>query len=364
VLVSTHPTIEALRAELTAPDATRRFNLGEVRTVVDCVTEVRSLGEVASASGLSEAQVLEVVAELGTWLAHVRGGNAAKPVLWHRTGQLFPANRQDDEVVVPRGFERTAYHRRDVGKAIASVVSAKPTNDELGRWLARKYKDFRSDELQFPMVTSIWFFATLGRLDEIGEVSTDRVYRSLVVQAFDLLANAITVSNRAAVRLVQLMQVGTDEIVASVEEIIELTDKLAWVQPGEMARLRYLAEQVRDHPATPGPLVGRLRSTLRLMKADPDAWVFKHIGKLSQGQVAAIAANAGLDVEGTSREEEARIRTRLTTMGLKADADMLVPEGVRAVAAGNEDAFWLAMESLVAGDSDWQHLLAEAAATA
>lgn len=352
-------TIERIRAEEAARETTKRLTKGEVTAVVDGLTACRQLDQVAAEANLDADEVLSVVAEFGTWLTHVRGGAKVDTIEWWETGRLFPINDADDKVVIPAGFGKASDHGRDVAKSLAAIVVCKPSEEEVSRWLARKYPSDTA-VLTFPMVSSVWKFDQLGKLDSIDEVSPHSVFRRLVVEAFDLLHVAVVDAQQAARTIARLSQADSAEVANSVTELRDAATKLSWLQPREMGNLAKLADLVASEPSAASTLTARVRTIGRLMAAEPRAWFVESIGQLNQGHVEQIARRAGLSVEGVSRAEESAIRQRLASLGLKADADRLVPEGVRALISGVDDAFWEAMELRAGGDASWRTVLADA----
>jgi len=352
-------TIERLRAELAESDQVRRFTVDEVETVVAQLRDCRSLTEVAAGSNLDTDQVLEIVVKLGTWLTHVYRRPEVATLNWWETGQLFPDQDRDEEIVIPVGFERGAAHGRDVSKSLAAVVALEPSHNDITRWIARLYPS-QTAVLTFPMVAIVWKFSRVGKLDEIDEASTARAFRRNVVDAHDLLDIAITDAQQALASLVGFIHADDDTVVTRLNELANVATTLSWLQPAEMAQLSRIVELTLENPTLVPSLTARLRTIGSLIEQDPAVWRVTEIGDLSQGQVEQVAARAGLQVEGVSRAEESAIRDRLTELGLQKDADQLVPEGVLALASGHEAAFWEAMTMRAKGDPAWYEILAAA----
>lgn len=356
----TSPTIEKMRAE--EAEQAKRLQLEDVRAVVDGLADGQFLCDIATESGLDEATILEIVAEFGTWLTHVRGGAKVAIVQPYETGRLFSVNDLDATVVIPPGFERTAGHGRDVGKSLAAIVVSQPDDDLILRWLARKYPPDTA-VLTFPHITTVWKFAELGRLEEIDEVSPHPTFRKLTVEAYDLLDQAVEAANEAVAALRELADANEATLASSLDTLDDVATKLSWLQPREMRRLRQLVSVARDDTDALRTLRSRLSTLRRLIHDDP-SWRLEDVGSLNEGHVQQIARLAGISVDGVSRSEEAEIRTRLAELGLKADADRLVPEGVRAKLAGVDDKFWEAMEVRASGDPGWRTILSDAYADA
>lgn len=351
------PAIEALRAEKNSDEDVR--TVGQVRSIVDGLLSCDPLDAVAEAAGLSEDEVLALIAHFGTWLSHVRGSASADIVeAADVTDQIFLVNNVPGQVIIPPGFERSASHGRDVTRSLAIIVEANPDDKAIDRYISRQAPT--TSVLTFPIVTSLVKFDELGRLEEIGEVSPSPTFRKRVVEAFDMLATAIGDANEAVSQIVPLTDTDDETVLANLDVLESAAAKLHWLQPREAAQLGKLVEYTRSNPAGAATLVSRLRTLRRLMMAEPAAWRIERIGDLNQGQVQAIARASGLSVEGVSRSEETEIRQRLTQLGLKSDADRLVPQGVYATLAGVADEFWAAMEARASGDPAWASILEDA----
>lgn len=351
-----NPTIERLRQAEHAEE--RRLSLAEVRGVVDGILAVRPLADIAATTGLDDKTILDVTAELGTWLTHVHGGADATIVSAadHGQQQLLqaatgPARR---EVVVPLGFERRAGHRRDVSRALAAIVVHAPDDKTLTRWLSRKYQPSRANVVTFSIVSVVWRFATLGRLGEIDRINANNAaFAKLLVAAYDLL----DVARRDAIDgVITLATADT----ANLDALAAACVKARWLNEGRIARLERTISLARSRPGVQRLLAKELRSFAAEVRAQPDTWAPTGISKLSEGQVRRICQAAGLSTEGPKRAEEADVRRRLAELGLRADADRLVPDAIRAAQAGVAEEFWAAMELRAAGDPDWESALAAA----
>lgn len=351
-------TIERMRAELD-DDAERRFTVDEVARVVDGVKHCEHLDEVATKSNIATDQILEIIVKLGTWLTQVYGGTDVQVLEWFDTGQLFPSNDYDDAVVIPYGFERNAEHGRDVTKSLSAIVAHSPDKEALTRWISRAYPSDTS-VLNYTMVASVWKMACLGRLDDIDEVSPARAFRRNTVSAYDMLDVAINDARAALAKLVELIHADERVLATQLDVLVGIASKLSWLQPAEMAQLDRMAAMATEQPSLVSNLSARLRTIGTLIEQDPSAWSVTEIADLNQGHVEQIAARSGLSVEGVTRKEQSEIRERLSKLGLRKDADRLVPEGVRAIVAGNEDVFWQAMELRAQGDPSWKQVLDDA----
>lgn len=357
--MTTSPTIERLRRA--RPDESSKPTLDQLRSVVDGLHGCQPLSSISTISGLPEARVLDLVAELGTWLTHVRGGAGVTTSSASDSSQqvLFQnpvKGSKKPSVVVPLGFERRAPHKRDVAKALASIVVARPDDDTLARFIARKYPT-KAKVLTFSMVAAVWRFATLkgpdgtSRLEEIDQLNpSNHTLNELLVAAYDLIDLAVRDANAGIATLVaaDLSDLGSLRAACA---------KARWVAEAELGKIERLIEACELRSSAERLLTTELRFLAQRVKALPGRYTIGSIAELNEGQVLRIAQAAGLSIEGTSRAEESEIRGRLKAMGFSSDLDRLVPEAIRAGQVGIIAEFWEAMEARQSGDTDWaQHL--------
>lgn len=381
-------TIERMRQHKADDEA--KVTVSQVRGVVDGLIACRSLDEIAGTTKLEPSKVLDIVATFGTWLTHVLGGSGADTTTASDLAQAplfqFPCAKATKktkaaakvkatakkaatkaatkatkkvaptgasiQVVIPAGFERSAWHKRDVSKALASIVVANPDNELITRYIARQYPT-SSKVLTFEMVAVIWRFATVGRLDEIDQVNPDSAaFTRLVVAAYDLLE----VARRDAIAGIRLL---ASADTSDIDALRQACTKARWVAEGEIAKIESLVAAVASRPSAETVLVKELKFLARRIEANPSRYLIGSIAELMDGQVRRIGAAAGLQVEGANRSDEVQIRRQLQDMGLSSDVDRLVPDGLKALQAGIIDTFWDAMERRVDGDPAWDEDLAD-----
>lgn len=308
----------------------------QVRAIVDGLLTCTSLPDVAAAAQLPPGRVLTIIGQLGTFLRHTRDVPAftlvkAKDVTAARLFQVEPGQGAL-EVVIPTGFERSGSgERRDISKALGTIVASRPTDTEIARWVARQQPaDYG---LEYTVVTMVWFFARIGRLDELDEINPGHVplARSLVA-AWDLLDGG----RRRALAAVVAM--------AETETVTEA--HIDAVRPFWEARTSRLQQAMHFG----GQAVARearsfVEHALTNLPGD--------VQTINQGQIRRLCEASNLVVDVVSRAEESDIRSRLDEMGLGADADLLVHEGVSALKRGLDVEFWQAMELRAQGDPDW-----------
>lgn len=375
------PAIERLRS---APKVEMdKPTVAQLRGIVDGLALVQPLSDIAAQTGLEESRVLDLVAKLGTWLTHVNGGSGAVPVSRADESQqilfqvaasarprpggderqsgrkqhpsLASRSRRESEppkVYVPLGFERRGPHKRDVSRALAAVVVADPDDATLTRFIEREYPT-RSRVLTFTVLSSVWWHAANGYLDNIDTLNPDNpVLGELLVEAYDLLAASISQAQEGIKALY-------DGDVSDLDRLAHACTKARWLAEAEIARLERGVNAARHDPKATPVLRRELAFFHQRVVANWRSYDIG-VGELNAGQVRRIAEAAGIRVETTSRAEETEIRNRLKEMNFTSDLDRLVPAGLRAAEAGAIDTFWEAMEERRAGRVDWQERLAEA----
>lgn len=358
--------IEKLRKLVETSTPPTRLTAVQVFALIDGLKAVKPLADIASDVGVPESEVLDLTAEFGTWLTHVNGGSNAElsfvveleqqlsfdigpPVL----SNVFTDPQATPTVSVPLGFERTAPHGRDVAKALAAIVVVDPQEDVVTRFLARRYAS-TAKVLTFPLVASVWRFATLDRLDDLGSINPkNMVFNELLVSAYDMLEFARRDCNDA----VRTLAVGD---VSDLQALSDAAARCRWVNEGEITRLERSIEMAKASPSSVSLLTKELEFFQATVRARPDLFLVASIEDLTEAHVRRIGQAAGLAVDGENRSLESDIRRRLHELGLASDVDRLVPEGVRAASAGLTDTFWEAMSRRVDNDPCWDEDLLEA----
>jgi hypothetical protein len=336
----------------------RRFTLDQVKTFVTHLAAVSPAADIAQATGLTEDEVIDLGAKLGTWLTHVEGSVETDIILAAKQPQ--PPLFQDpakNAVVIPVGFERRAKQRRDIVRALATIVVHTPDEATLARFLDRLYPS-RTSVLAARDVFIVWRFAQVGRLSGLVNISQNPAFCRTMASAFNLLETAVADAEGAIATLV-------DENADPVN-VAAACIKASWVNESRITRLARQAEIAVKDPSTASMLRKSQRSLAMEVKAMPRAWSFTDIAQLLEGQVLRIVQAAGLVNEESARREALDIRAKLMELDeangsdLSKDLDLLVPEGLRAKRAGLEITFWEAIDARIAGDPLWRDLLESA----
>jgi len=330
---------------------------------VDLATTGAKMGQPSAKAG--ERLVLDVVATFGTWLSHSVGradvtvsyaSLEEKPV----QPELFPAatptpRRDANHVVVPEGYEPSGPHRRDVDKALVTIVHHRPGAEVIARFVARTYTT-RQSHLGYPVVAGVWGFAQRGRLDSIDLVSDDLVFQAQVIEAFDIL----DVGREDAVKALQKL-LGAERPSPAV--VLKACDRMFWLDEPTFSTLRRVAEFAKNDEGNLGRLDREVSLLRRRVQLHPERYFLQQVSDLTLGQVRRICESNGIRVEPENRAEETEIRGTLKSMGFSVDADRLVPEALRCAEQGTLDDFWEIMRARSDGDPDWSRQLQELAAS-
>ena len=380
------PAIERLREQAKA--STSRIDLASVRCVVDGIiaglpldavargtsfVETQRLDDDGNAKTLTPAeQVMDLVAELGTWLVHVHGTKKVAYSVAAECEQLSlfalpetstpvaskrSKKAKKPKVVIPLGFERKAWHKRDVTNSIIAIVLNQPDDEELSRWLDRKY---RSDVgvLSGKDVHTLWLLAQIGRIEDVDKMSKEPAFAQVMVAAFDLLDVSLT---DAVGGLSTLYEMGKHKIPLNVERAQRAATMAVWLHEARLSQVINLAQAAANDRSGETYLLHELERLASYIEGHRSIRPLK-LESLSGGQVQRLVERAGLGRQEDERKLEAEIRRKLTEMGLRKDMDRLLPMGMRALNVGLESTFWSAIEARRSGDPDWRYDLDEAMA--
>lgn len=334
------------RLEANANVVIEKLTVAQVSTLVRNLSTVKSLADVALACNIEESEVLDLTADLGTWLCH----SDKTPTKFSEVELVAAAKMsqmtmfQDPEaeiVVIPIGFERHGKNRRDVSSSLARIVYTKPDDVTLMRFLDRQYAT-TSGVLSAREIFVMWSFACLGRLDDLDGVSDSSAYSKVMISAFDLFDTVISDVER------NLRSVCDPDV--DIEDALRAISSLRWVNEARLGHLERAAQTA---------LMSNRREVFsREQRRFADEvrtsveWNITDISQLREGQVLRIVQAAGLG-EVVTRRDTNELRARLTTLGLDRDLDRLLPIAARAQSVGIEDAFWEAIERRMSADPNW-----------
>ncbi len=347
------------KLEALASIETQRITLPQIVSFVKLLREVTPLADVASSTNLTEEEVIDLGARLGTWLTHVSGSVSAEIVVeaTMEQPQLFPES-DENTVIIPIGFERRPKQRREINRSLATIVRHNPDEATLSRFLDRLYPS-KTSVLAARDVFIVWRFAQLGRLDGLANISPAHpAFCRTMISAYNLLETAIADAEQAVVVL-------TDEE-SDVDDLAAACIKARWLNEARISRLERQVQHAKSDPSALDMLRRHQRTFAVEVSSVPHAWRIDDLAHLREGQVLRLVQASGLVNEENARREALEIRTRLIDLDaengsvLSKDLDLLVPEGVRAKRAGLEMEFWDAIEARLAGDPDWRDRLESA----
>ena len=362
--------IEALRGRVKRRKAEQpvRPTVEQVTTIVEDLRDGETLAVTGAKMHQASARagqrlVLDVVATFGTWLAHSVGRadvtssyavDAENPA----QTELFPVvktrKKRSDHVVIPEGYEPSGPHKRDVDKALCTIVKHAPGREVIARFVARTYTT-RQSHLGYPVVAGVWGFARHGRLASVDLVSDDLVFQAQVLEAFDVL----DIGREDAIKAVEKL-VDTENI--TPREALKACDRAFWLDEQGFSVLRKAAELARKDATETSRLAREIGLLRHKVARHPARYRPAQVSDLTLGQVRRICEINGIRVEPENRAEETEIRNTLKSLGFSVDADRLVPEALRCADSGTLDAFWEIMHARAEGDPDWSRQLQELSA--
>lgn len=362
--------IEELRTRVKRRKANQpvRPTVEQVGTIVADLCDAVGLAETGAKMRQGSVKagqrlVLDVVATFGTWLAHSVGraevtssyaADEEKPV----QTELFPVDtaprkRRKNHVIIPEGYEPSGPHKRDVDKALCTIVAHRPDAEVIARFVARTYTT-RQSHLGYPVVAGVWGFARHGRLASIDLVSDDVVFQTQVLEGFDILDVGREDAIKALTKLVDAPNV-------TPKEALKACDRAFWLDEQTFGLLRKVAELAKKDPSETPRLQREIGLLRRKAEQNPLRFRPSQVSDLTLGQVRRICEINGIRVEPENRAEETEIRNTLKSMGFSVDADRLVPEALRCADSGTLDTFWEIMHARAEGDPDWSRQLQELA---
>jgi len=357
--------IEDLRSRVSAKKANQpsKPTVEQVAQVSEDLANGTDLHDTAAKMGAvtqeaGEKLVLDIVATFGTWLAHSLGRAEVDYRYAADDPQptLFPLENENSNgmVTVPSGYEPNGRHRRDVDKALCTIVHYAPDKTVISRFVARTYAT-RQDRFGYPIIAGVWKFAACGRLGTIDKVSDDLGFQEHVLEAFDLL----DVAREDAIAAIKELLTTAAK---TPEEILVICDKSYWLDEQGFASLRRSAEAAMTNEGALDRMKRDAGILARKAAMHTGRYMPGQVSDLTLGQVRRICTSAGIRVEPEGRAEESDIRATLKTMGFAVDADRLVPEALRCAEKGTLDEFWAVMTARAEGDPTWSDQLEELSA--
>lgn len=286
----------------------------------------------------TDASITDIVAVLGTWLAHSLGKS---DLVYPYAEDCGPGSV--DGKRIPLGYAPTTTNKRDLAKALSAIIYHAPDTNTLERFVARTYTGSRR-EMSYSIVSGVWGLCTAERLHNVRLISADPVFLTQVIEAFDIM----DVAREVAVNSVKSLTRESD-----VSDVLKQCDKANWLDEHNFNKLRASAEMQSVNEAGKQRFEYELESFVTRMEYNMKKYNPLKVADLTLAQVRKISLLAGLALEQANKAEETEIRKVLKDMNLDSDTDLLVPQALLCANKGNLDAFWAIMKSRINGNGSW-----------
>lgn len=293
-----------------------------------------------------ETYILDIVATFGTWLTHSEG-KVSTNIVYNK--DLKKNKLTDNYVVIPDGYEPESSHSRDLLKALTAILVLRPSSDTVVRFVSRTYRS-RTDLLDYPLIAGVWKFSTMDRLSTIKNVNQDEVFYSQVIASYDLLNKHLEATNN----IVKSIVLGNYQ----PKKLITELKKILWLNETEFSKVHSTLNKINLKNDIES-FKSVEKNLIKLIKSDFRKYNLISIRELTAGQVRRICEAEGLILDDSEKIDELEIRNNLKFLGLIRDADVLVPEAIRAYQKGLSSEFWAIMSARVDGDLSWTIMLQE-----
>lgn len=347
-----------------------RPTLDQIRMVAQGLCSAEHLAQtsrkVTGDSGWAgQTFVLDVITALGTWLTHSQGSSHVHAVnLDAQSAQVgahqclakeCTPSKPVSLVAIPFGYKEGEAGKRNIDRALTAVIRHQPDDETLGRFAARVYGT-RTAAMNYQVIAGVWGFAARGRLSSLHRVSEDPVFLAKAIEAYQILSTA---REDGVAALLSLMS----QEASGLDEVESLARTALWVSEADLTRVVRSVETARMRGSDALVLVERdIRRLEHLATQEPERFLPDRVGSLTLAHVRRISEAAGIDTDPGDRALERSIRAQLKALGVHTDADILLPEALRASANGQMDRFWEIIGGRADGDSGWMSQLEELSA--
>ena len=394
-----HHEVEAALAHLRAVPAPppSTWTPAQLGIVVRDIYDVVPLAVTASRPEVAHDadEVVTVVEALGKHLSRVhKRGDAVVPVLASECGVTPPPPRAvalavcrgeadaatvaaypdrlrpardgwQPPVVIPPGWEPAALGGRDICRSVAGVVYELPSEEELIRFHTRHFGR-RTPELTADHVHLLHWVLSRGLAPTLLELGPQQHH---LVACFLLAETAVAAQREEALAALDTIA-SLDPLTVKPDDLADPLAAVQWAAPAPVARVAGFVEQVRRAPGNERvrrALASGLASftrTARTLRTE-----LAGTATLTDGQVLGLVRHTGLLVDDTElKTVTSLLREELAGLGLAADLDREIPEGVRAWRLGILEDFLDSRRARHAGEPDWagsyERLVAERSALA
>ncbi|MCP4792012.1 MAG: hypothetical protein GY882_01550 [Actinomycetia bacterium] len=369
-LVQEPESISRLRGSATEGDWADSFSVDDVQEVIGLLECVTPRDTIAKELGKSPEAVEQLVKTFGTWVAHTKKGSKVPAFKFNKQSSdsqlslIQPDNLLGLErkrgvgtiVTIPLGFDRASGSGSQCEQSIARLLFERPDKELTTRFLARVQSANAAPVISGRDVFILWQFDRVGRLHEMDEVSDAKTFAQRMVQAWDVAADHLERSAKAA-GVIATFNLGKGRL----KRLLNAVETVTWVNEARMTRLAEAVTAASEGGEFAARnLESEMRSVRRDIKATPEAYVPRSLRHLNDGQILRLIEAVGLGHDEDQRHVENDIRDRLVDLGLRRDLDLLLPIGIEAGRAGCLDAFWAAVDEFAAGIPEWRANLDEA----
>jgi len=144
-----------------------------------------------------------------------------------------------------------------------------------------------------------------------------------------------------------------NDFIKNYKKIYKELLSIVWLS--EASILRFMS--LKDKNSRPELIITEFNFLLKKLRIELTN--INKIGDLNSGQIRRLASTHNIIVDQPSRENETKIRSTLKQLGLGSDADILVPDAIRAEEINKLDEFWSIIQSRIDGDITWSEQLEE-----
>lgn len=353
--------------------------LEQLKLLRDGLVQHQPIELTARLIGITPAEAAKLVIEVGTWLRQSNRVNLPKlsegELVKGDSYQLFNLPRDPNRsksgkpaktskqrkgrewlATAPTGYLSAG--GRGIHRPLAAMLVVHPGDQQLERWMARTYTA-SLPLLTFPVVASVWRFATLGALDKLESVSPSPRFAKVAVEAWELLE----LSRREALAAVDQLigplaqaavtPLGPDIQLKLAERALHLARQASWLSEQDLRRVTRAAEELLVRPQAQDMLGSELRHLKQRQDRHPSVYQLGDVRQIREGQMLRICRLAGLPTEPPDSARVAELRNRIKDLGFGSDADQLTPNAVVADQVGVLEEFMAAIKARADGEHDW-----------
>ena len=370
--VETPLAIDRMRSRSEETDWASSFNEDEILQVIALLSKVTSKSDIAEQLDKEPAYVEKMVKTLGTWIAHTSKGKKVPDFKFEYVStdsdlQLFETgNRKGIRtkkgvgtiVAIPLGFDKASGAKSQCEQSIARLLFDTPTAEQLTRFLARVQSVNATPVISGRDIYALWEFDSIGRIEEIDQVSDSKTFAQRFVLAWDVMSAKLETTAFAVEVINTFPEEGGNH-----ELLCDAIDTAMWASQAHLTRLAATIGSFDPaNAASVRAFTAELRLVQKRIESKPTEFAPTQLWNMNQGQVLRLVEALGLAERENQRATELQMRDQLVEMGLNKDLDLLLPIGVEAERVDCLDDFWVSVEEFQAGNPNWREVLLEAVA--